>query len=64
MDDSTAITAGFSGLSLGVIAIVAGIGLGAELTLITAGGLLMVLSVFGFVLGALEDDVVGGSAGL
>lgn len=64
MDDSTAITVGFAGLCLGVIAIVAGIGLGAELTLITAGGLLMVLSVFGFVLGALEDDALGGFAGV
>ncbi|MDQ2052482.1 hypothetical protein RBH26_18625 [Natronolimnohabitans sp. A-GB9] len=62
MDDSTAITAGFVALVAGVLAILAGVFLGGELTLVGAGGTIMVLSVGGFVLAALEDDH-GASAG-
>ena len=55
MEDSTAITAGFGVLFIGVIIMIAGVFLGGELTLVGAGAVLMVLSVGGFVLGAFED---------
>ena len=55
MEDSTAITAGFGVLFVGVIIMITGVFLGGELTLIGAGTVLMALSTGGFVLGALED---------
>lgn len=52
MDDSTAITAGFGVLVVGVAVILAGVFLGGELTLVGAGSVLMVTSVAGFVYAA------------
>ena len=56
MDDSTAITAGFAALFVGVCLILAGVFLGGNQLIVGAGGVIMVLSVGGFVLAALEDD--------
>ena len=55
MEGSTAITAGFGVLFVGVIIMIAGVFLGGELTFVGAGAVLMVLSVGGFVFGAFED---------
>ncbi|NGM68302.1 hypothetical protein G6M89_04640 [Natronolimnobius sp. AArcel1] len=49
MDGSTAITAGFGALLVGVLVILGGVFTGGQELIIGAGGVIMVLSVAGFV---------------
>ncbi|OVE83883.1 hypothetical protein [Natronolimnobius baerhuensis] len=56
MDDSTAITAGFGVLLVGVLVILAGVFTGGQELIIGAGGILMILSVSGFVIPLFGGD--------
>ena len=56
VSESNAITAGFVGLLVGLLILLAGVFLGGELVIIAVGGVIAVASVSGFVFAAFQDE--------